>query len=151
MVEKEETLYGKREGHIMEQHLMKRPVVDAVEIPSDERPAHMHYPMPVFAPTEAGTTDAARRLAFLCELPSQFEAEMRLDVLLQTMTEQLVDMIPGATRSALLLLSNKVEGAVFYSSLVHFRHISIINHQISIVNPEALVHLSHFGSEAGSP
>ena len=59
--------------------------------------------VPAIAPGEVVTTDTARRLALLYELPLQFAKETRLDALLQTIVEQLVDVIPDAARGALLL------------------------------------------------
>jgi len=57
----------------------------------------------MFAPADAGTTDADRRLALLYELPLKLGQEGRLDVLLQTIVEQMVAIIPGAARGALLV------------------------------------------------
>jgi adenylate cyclase len=56
-----------------------------------------------FVPLKGATSDAARRLALLYDLPLQFGAETRLDTLLQTIVERLVEVIPGAARGALLL------------------------------------------------
>jgi len=53
-------------------------------------------------PPEGAATDRAR-LALLYELPLQFGAEIQLETLLQKIVERLVEVIPGATRGALLL------------------------------------------------
>jgi adenylate cyclase len=58
---------------------------------------------PVFSSPEATTTDSARRLGLLCELSLQFGGEARVDVLLQTIVDRLIEVIPPATRGALLL------------------------------------------------
>jgi adenylate cyclase len=58
---------------------------------------------PVFSLGEATTADSGRRLALLCELPLQFGAEARVDDLLPTIVERLIDVIPGAARGALLV------------------------------------------------
>ncbi len=57
----------------------------------------------VFAAVGSATAESARRLEVLYELPLQFAAETRLDALLQTIVERLVEVIPGAARGALLL------------------------------------------------
>lgn len=59
--------------------------------------------VPPLSPVEAATTDSAQRLALLYELPLQFAKETRLDALLQTIVERLVEVIPAAARGALLL------------------------------------------------
>ena len=59
--------------------------------------------MPAFAAEDAPTTDPARRLALLYELPLQLAQETRLDTLLQKIVERLVEIIPGAGRGALLV------------------------------------------------
>ena len=60
--------------------------------------------LPAFAPADAApTTDTARRLALLYELPLQLAQETRLDTLLQKIVERLVGIIPGAARGALLV------------------------------------------------
>jgi len=48
-------------------------------------------------------SDTSRRLAMLCELPLSFGAATRLDALLQTVVERLVEVVPGAARVALLV------------------------------------------------
>ena len=48
-------------------------------------------------------SETSRRLALLCELPLAFAASPRVDTLLQTIVEQLVQVIPGAGRAALLV------------------------------------------------
>jgi len=58
---------------------------------------------PVFHAREATTGDSGRRLALLCELSLQFGAEARVDALLQTIVDRLIEVIPGARRSALLV------------------------------------------------
>lgn len=52
---------------------------------------------------EPGATEGERRLALLSELPLRFAKEPRLDRLLEKIVEHLVEVIPGATRGALLL------------------------------------------------
>jgi pSer/pThr/pTyr-binding forkhead associated (FHA) protein len=63
----------------------------------------------VLVPLQGPTGDAARRLSLLYELPLQFGAETRLDTLLQTIVERLVEVIPGATRGALLLRDRETD------------------------------------------
>jgi adenylate cyclase len=63
----------------------------------------------VLVPLQGPTGDAARRLALLYELPLQFGAETRLDTLLQTIVERLVEVIPGAARGALLLRERETD------------------------------------------
>lgn len=58
--------------------------------------------VPVLTPAEAPLTDA-KRLALLYELPLKFGAETQLDMLLQTIVERLIEVIPNAVRGALLL------------------------------------------------
>ena len=48
-------------------------------------------------------SETSRRLAMLCELPLSFGAATRLDALLQTIVERLVEVVPGAARVALLV------------------------------------------------
>lgn len=48
-------------------------------------------------------SEAARRLALICELPLQFAAQSQLPELLQLIVQRLVETIPGATRGALVL------------------------------------------------
>jgi adenylate cyclase len=61
-------------------------------------------PAPAAAPAAAETVaDLKRRLATLFELPLQFADETRLDMLLQLVIQRVVNLIPGATRGALLL------------------------------------------------
>lgn len=48
-------------------------------------------------------SEAARRLALICELPLQFAAQSHLPELLQLIVQRLVQTIPGATRGALVL------------------------------------------------
>ena len=52
---------------------------------------------------EPDAPESERRLALLYELPLRFAKESRLDGLLQKIVEHLVEVIPGATRGALLL------------------------------------------------
>ena len=63
----------------------------------------------VLVPMQEPTADAARRLALLYELPLQFGAEARLDTLLQTIVERLVEVIPGAAHGALLLRERETD------------------------------------------
>ncbi len=63
----------------------------------------------VLVPMSGPTGDVARRLALLYDLPLQFAAEARLDTLLQTIVERLVEVIPGATRGALLLRERETD------------------------------------------
>ena len=57
----------------------------------------------VFGHAAGATAETARRLELLYDLPLQFAAETRLDTLLQTIVERLVEIIPDADRGALLL------------------------------------------------
>ncbi len=57
----------------------------------------------VCVPSEVDPTNAAQRLAFFYDLVSQFGMKRELNGSLQTMVEHLVDVIPKATRAALLL------------------------------------------------
>lgn len=88
---------------LMNSQSMELLVGDVVNMPSNGKAVNMDDDMPAFAAAEGVTTDTARRLALLYELPEQFEAETRLDELLQTMLEDLVAVIPEATHGALLL------------------------------------------------
>jgi adenylate cyclase len=56
-----------------------------------------------FVPVAGTSTDTARRLALLYELPLQFGAEGEVDTLLQRIVQRLVDVIPGGARGALVL------------------------------------------------
>ncbi|HWT77336.1 MAG TPA: adenylate/guanylate cyclase domain-containing protein, partial [Candidatus Methylomirabilis sp.] len=67
--------------------------------------ATVRVPVPMQGPSG----DAGRRLALLYELPLQFGAEARSDTLLQTIVERLVEVIPGATRGALLLRQRETD------------------------------------------
>src|SRR5262249_34493833 len=58
---------------------------------------------PVFEPGKSFDPGRAQALALLYELPLQFGEQTELDALLQTIIEQLVAIIPAATRGALLL------------------------------------------------
>ena len=58
---------------------------------------------PVFEPGKPIDPDRARALALLYELPLQFGEQTELDALFQTIIERLVQIIPAATRGALLL------------------------------------------------
>jgi adenylate cyclase len=58
---------------------------------------------PIYSPTDTTAGDSARRLALLCDLPLRFGAEAGLDGLLETIVDRLVEAIPGAKRSALLV------------------------------------------------
>jgi adenylate cyclase len=51
----------------------------------------------------AANSDADRRLALFYELPLKFGEELQLDALLQVIVERAVEVIPGATRGALLV------------------------------------------------
>src|SRR3989441_946657 len=75
--------------------------------PAEEIAHTMDAAARVFAPADAGTTHADRRLALLYELPLKLGQEGRLDVLLQTIVEQMVAIIPGAARGALLVKEPK--------------------------------------------
>ena len=65
---------------------------------------HIAASLRVAAAVEAGdTTAATRKLAMLYALPLQFGAATDLDRLLETIVRQLIEVIPGAARSALLV------------------------------------------------
>ena len=51
----------------------------------------------------AATPDSARRLALLCELALLFGREAKLEPLLQTILERLLDVVPKAARGALVV------------------------------------------------
>ena len=87
----------------MKQQVLEPPVRDVADTPSDGKPGNMTSAMSAFAPAEIVPTDVTQRLMLLYDLLSQFGTERRLNRLLQTMMERLVDVIPGATRGALLL------------------------------------------------
>jgi len=55
------------------------------------------------APADAATTDFRKRLASLFELSLQFTPEMRLDAVLQSVLQRLVQLMPGGRRGALLI------------------------------------------------
>ena len=65
--------------------------------------ATMDATTPVSIAIDTMAEQTMRRLALLYELPLQFAAVTQLDVLLQTIVERLVGVIPGAERGALLL------------------------------------------------
>jgi len=58
---------------------------------------------PVFEPGKPIDPDRAQALALLYELPLQFGEQTELDALFQTIIERLVQIIPAASRGALLL------------------------------------------------
>jgi adenylate cyclase len=58
---------------------------------------------PAFDSVKEAATDADRRLAFFYELPLKFGQETQLDALLQLVLERVVNVIPDATRGALLV------------------------------------------------
>jgi adenylate cyclase len=58
---------------------------------------------PVFEPGKPIDPDRAQALAVLYELPLQFGEQTELDALFQTIIERLVEIVPAATRGALLL------------------------------------------------
>jgi adenylate cyclase len=59
--------------------------------------------VPVFAPLTSRTADFHEQMALLCEIPLQFAAETRLEVLLEIVVKRLLEVIPGAKRGAVLL------------------------------------------------
>ena len=63
----------------------------------------MDATVPVFAPLTRRTADFHEQMALLCEIPLQFAAETRLDVLLEIVVKRLLEVIPGAKRGAVLL------------------------------------------------
>jgi len=71
---------------------------------------------PAFSPAEA-TTSSERRLALLYELPLKFAEETQLDELLQLIVERAVDVIPGATRGALLVNDRQTGQLLLAASL----------------------------------
>ena len=54
---------------------------------------------------KTASAEVMERQALLLELPLEFAAQTRLDALLQTVMQRVVDVIPGAERGALLLRS----------------------------------------------
>ncbi|MGH9774331.1 MAG: adenylate/guanylate cyclase domain-containing protein [Candidatus Acidiferrales bacterium] len=65
---------------------------------------------PAFTPRKISSPDASSRLALLYDLPLQLAQATKLDQLLQTIVEQLVMIIPGAGRGALLITDPKTGG-----------------------------------------
>src|SRR4030081_861972 len=58
---------------------------------------------PIFQSGEAIDLSRAQALTLLYQLPLQFSEQNDFDTLLQIITERLVEIIPGASRGALLL------------------------------------------------
>lgn len=71
---------------------------------------------PAFLPAEAAT-DSERRLALLYELPLRFAEEVHLNELLRLIVERAVDVIPGATRGALLVRERQTGQLLLAASL----------------------------------
>jgi adenylate cyclase len=72
---------------------------------------------PVFVPSQPIDPGGAEALALLYELPLQFGAQEGLDRLLQTIIERLVELIPAASRGA-LLLEDKASGELLLKAHV---------------------------------
>lgn len=77
----------------------------------------MDIHMPSTFEAEPGASEGERRLAMLYELPLRFAKESQSDQLLQKIVEQLVQVIPGATRAALLLSDPQTGGLVLKAHL----------------------------------
>lgn len=75
--------------------------------PEEQILQSMDASLPAFIPTRIPSADAAGRLALLYELPLLLGQATNLDRLLQTIVEQLVKIIPGAGRGALLVTDPK--------------------------------------------
>ncbi|HEY1788984.1 MAG TPA: adenylate/guanylate cyclase domain-containing protein [Verrucomicrobiae bacterium] len=73
--------------------------------------------MPSTFEVEPGASEGERRLALIYELPLRFAKETRLEHLLQKIVEHLVQVIPGATRGALLLADPQTSGLVLKAHL----------------------------------
>jgi adenylate cyclase len=67
--------------------------------------------------SKSGASEGERLIALLYELPLRFARESRLDGLLQIIVERLVEVIPGATRGALLLAEPESGALVLQSHL----------------------------------
>ena len=75
---------------------------------------------PVVAPTvgvEVGDSELKKRLAQLFELPLRFTPETRLDTILQTVLQRVVELIPGGERGALLLLDRNKDKLILRASV----------------------------------
>jgi adenylate cyclase len=77
----------------------------------------MDMRMPSTFEVEPGASEGERRLALLYELPLRFAKESQLDPLLQKIVEQLVEVIPGVTRGALLFSDPQTRGLVLKAHL----------------------------------
>lgn len=77
-----------------------RPVVSPVSVGS---PAALPLDATIFAGAGAAACGDEQRLALLLELPLQFARQSKLEDLLDTVVERMVEVIPGATNCALLL------------------------------------------------
>ncbi len=73
--------------------------------------------VPVLIAPDGADREAARRLALICDLPLQFARESRLEELLQTIVRCAVQVIPGASRGALVLLERGRERTTDASQL----------------------------------
>ncbi|HXB60970.1 MAG TPA: adenylate/guanylate cyclase domain-containing protein [Candidatus Acidoferrales bacterium] len=77
----------------------------------------MDVKMPSTFEVEPGATEGERRLALLYELPLKLAKESQLDSMLQKIVEHLVEVIPGATRAALLFSDPQTGGLVLKAHL----------------------------------
>jgi len=83
-------------------------LLEMPEVEYDDRPVETLPPddaglARLLTRVEAADANTAERLALLYELPLGLAAETRLDALLQTIVERLLQVVPGAGRGALLL------------------------------------------------
>jgi adenylate cyclase len=93
----------------MNQEILELSVGDGIATPSHKESANLKDVMPAVAPAEVIAPDARQQLVFLSNLVSQIGRERRLNGWLQTIMEDLVQVIPGAERGALLLRDRESE------------------------------------------
>ncbi|MCP4398017.1 MAG: hypothetical protein GY801_12065, partial [bacterium] len=92
----------------MQQSILRRKE-DEIEMAPKKKSRHIKSLKSASARFTVNTPDTTQWLALLCELSLQFETETRLDDLLQRMLVQLLDVLPGATRGALLLCDQSTD------------------------------------------
>ena len=103
-------------------------------VKSDEPPAQTRVEIrqtldareAVAAVAAAATPDSARRLTLLCDLALLFGREAKLESLLQTILERLLDVLPKAARGALVVREPATEDLVLKA------HVPLGNPSLSI-------------------